>query len=74
MRRLLFCVGRLIGLDYEQFYDFVLQEIEFLRLADFPADYRLCKVLAACYELQDYLAERIAILTDQGILADDQPC
>ena len=23
-------------------------------------DYRLCKALAACYELQDYLANRIA--------------
>ena len=73
MCRLLIGVRRLIGLDYEQFYDLVLQEIEFLKLADFAEDYRLCKALAACYELQDYLAERIAILTDQGILSNDQP-
>ena len=47
-------------MDYEQFYDLVSAEIINLRKTDVAENYRLCKVLAACYELQDYLANRIA--------------
>lgn len=47
-------------MDYEQFYDYVVMEQDRLRETDALNDYRLCKALAACYELQDYLAGRIA--------------
>ena len=43
------------------FYDLVAEERDsLLRMDDTPGDYRLCKALAACYELQDYLANCIA--------------
>ena len=45
-------------MDYEKFYDFVVEEKERLleNGVEIIADYRLCKALAACYELQDHLA------------------
>lgn len=43
------------------FYDLVTREEDMLlRTDDTPGDYRLCKALAACCELQDYLANCIA--------------
>ena len=45
---------------YESFYNLVVSEIQELRGADVANDYRLCKALAALYELPDYLAGRIA--------------
>ena len=45
---------------YESFYNLVVSEIQELRVADVANDYRLCKALAALYELQDYLAGQIA--------------
>lgn len=47
-------------MDYSTFYDFVTEEQENLRALDISGDYRLCKALAALYELQDYLANKIA--------------
>ena len=47
-------------MDYEQFYHYVVQESEVLKGDDIAGDYRRCKALAACYELMDYLANRIA--------------
>ncbi len=45
---------------YSLLYDLVMQEEERLKILDVLEDYRLCKALAACYELQDYLAGRLA--------------
>ena len=42
------------------FYDLVTEERDRLLRMKFADDYRLCKALAACYELQDYLANCIA--------------
>ena len=42
------------------FYDLVIEEVDTLSKQNVAADYRLCKALAACYELQEYLANRIA--------------
>ena len=47
-------------MDYSRFYDYVVEEEEQLIRMDVKDDYRLCKALAACYELQEYLANRIA--------------
>lgn len=50
-------------MDYEKFYDMVREEIQRLMEMDmYKDDYRLIKALAALYELQDYLANRIAEL------------
>ena len=50
-------------MDYEKFYDMVREEIRRLMEMDmYKDDYRLIKALAALYELQDYLANRIAEL------------
>ena len=47
-------------MDYRQFYDRVMEEIQHLMEIDmYKDDYRLIKALAALYELQDYLANRI---------------
>lgn len=51
-------------MDYEQFYDYVMDEKDRLLTQDVKGDYHLCKALAACYELQEYLANRIA--EDEG--------
>ena len=58
-------------MDYEQFYDFVVREAEALKTKDVANDYQLCKALAACYELRDYLANRIAELVERGELDDE---
>ena len=58
-------------MDYEQFYDFVVQEAEVLKTKNVADDYQLCKALAACYELRDYLANRIAELVELGVLDDE---
>jgi len=44
------------------FYELALREEKYLQKQDIAGDYRLCKALASCYELQDYLAGRIALL------------
>ncbi len=44
------------------FYDLVVREEKRLQKQDIAEEYRLCKALASCYELQDYLASRIALL------------
>lgn len=50
-------------MDYEKFYDMVREEIQHLMEMDmYKDDYRLIKALAALYELQDYLANRVAEL------------
>ncbi len=54
-----------IGSDlalYNLFYDLVVREEKRLQKQDVAEDYRLCKALASCYELQDYLASRITLL------------
>ena len=53
-------------MDYEQFYDLVTDEIERLKAQDIMSDYRLCKALAACYELQEYLAGRLGEMAERG--------
>lgn len=56
--------GNLSGISpvarYKIFYDLTVQETEYLRALDISSKYRLCKALAACYELQDYLSNRLA--------------
>ena len=48
-------------MDYNQFYDFVMEEKQHLLEIDmYKDDYKLVKALASLYELQDYLACRIA--------------
>lgn len=44
------------------FYDMVLEEGQRLKNQEIKDNYRLCKALAACYELQDYLANRMTEL------------
>ena len=58
-------------MDYRQFYDYVMQEEERLKAPDVRQDYRLCKALAACYELQEYLANRIGEMVERGEIDDD---
>ena len=58
-------------MDYQMFYDFVIQEEERLKETENLAkDYRLCKALAACYELHDYLANRIGEMVECGEIED----
>ena len=40
------------------------------RAKEVIADYRLCKALAACYELQDHLADIIAGMVERGETED----
>ena len=48
-------------MDYEQFYDMVQEEKQRLMEMDlYKEDHRLIKTLAALYQLNDYLANRIA--------------
>ena len=58
-------------MDYRQFYDYVMQEEDRLTALDVRQDYRLCKALAACYELQDYLANRLGEMVERGEIDDD---
>ena len=57
-------------MDYEMFYDFVVREIKRLKQSDVSENYSLCKALAACYELQDYLANRLGEMVEQGEMED----
>ena len=41
---------------YRLFYEMVVNEEKVLKDGDISGDYRRCKALASCYELQDYLA------------------
>lgn len=47
-------------MDYRAFYDLVVEEKEYLQGFDVTGEYRLCKALAALYELQDYLTNKLA--------------
>lgn len=51
-------------MNYERFYDLVVQEEQHLEKLDIAGDYRLYKALAACYELRDYLANQIAQIVE----------
>ena len=57
-------------MDYKTFYDLVVQEEEHLKAMDVQNDYLLCKALAACYELHDYLANRIGEMVEAGEIED----
>lgn len=58
-------------MDYRAFYNMVMEEIEYLKAFDVADEYRLCKALAALYELQEYTANRIAELVNAGELEPD---
>ena len=59
-------------MEYKQFYDFVVQEAARLKTMDVVSNYELCKALAACFELQAYLANRIAELVELGELDQEE--
>ncbi len=42
-------------------YDLIIKEEKRIKKLDISEDYRLCKALAACFELQDYLANIISV-------------
>ncbi len=46
-------------MDYQQFYDYVVEEENLLRECEVAKDYKMCKALAALYELHEYLAGKI---------------
>ena len=58
-------------MEYKLFYDLVVQEAARLRARDIANDDQLCKALAACYELQSYLANRIAEQVEFGEMDDE---
>ena len=45
---------------YRLFYEMVVNEENVLKKDNVSNDYRRCKALASCYELQDYLANLLA--------------
>ena len=45
---------------YRLFYEMVVNEENVLKAGDISGDYRRCKALASCYELQDYLANLLS--------------
>ena len=51
-------------MDYRHFYDLVTEEESKLRKGDVPQDYQLCHALSALYQLQEYLARKIAEVGD----------
>jgi len=51
---------------YNLFYDLIVREEKRLQKQDIAEDYRLCKALASCYELQDYLASQVTLLGAEG--------
>ena len=57
------------SIDYRAGYDFIM-ELQ-AELESRPLDYKLVKALAATYELQDYLANRIAQAVASGELDPD---
>ena len=61
-------------MDYLLFYDFVSEEKTRLEAmgAEIVSDYRLCKALAACYELQDHLANIYAGMVERGEVNDPE--
>lgn len=56
-----------MDIDYRAGYDFIMELQAELRESEL-SDYRIVKALAATYELQDYLANRIAIAVAAGEL------
>ena len=55
------CQSGDVIMDYEKFYDMVQEEMRCLMEMDiYKDDYQLIKTLAALYQLQDYLANRLA--------------
>lgn len=59
-----------MGIDYRAGYDLVM-ELQAELLEGDRSDYRVVKALAATYELQDYLANRIAAAVASGELEPD---
>ena len=59
-------------MDYELFYDLVVEEKNRLvsKGAEIAGDYQQCKALAACYELQDHLANIIGGMVERGEIED----
>ena len=57
-------------MDYQAFYSLVVEEEETLKAEDILQDYRACKALAACYELHDYLARKLAEMVERGEIDD----
>ena len=57
-------------MDYQMFYSLVVEEEESLKARDILHDYRACKALAACYELQDYLAGKLGEMVERGEIDD----
>ena len=51
---------------YTLFYDLVVAEEKRIKNDSITDNYRLCKALAACYELQDYLANRFAEYSEES--------
>jgi hypothetical protein len=58
-------------MDYRAFYDLVIEEKDYLQAFDVTQDYRQCKALAALFELQDYIANKIAEQVADGTLPPD---
>lgn len=58
-------------MDYQMFYSLVVEEEELLKARDIQHDYRSCKALAACHELQDYLAGKLGEMVERGEIDDD---
>lgn len=56
-----------MDIDYRAGYDFIL-ELQAELMESGLSDYRVVKALAAAYELQDYLANRIASAVAAGEL------
>jgi hypothetical protein len=59
-----------MSIDYRAGYDLIMDLQEELAESDLT-DYRVVKALAATYELQDYLADRIAKAVAAGELEPD---
>lgn len=62
--------------DYRTCYDLIMSLQEELSAQHHDAelgclDYKIVKALAATYELQDYLANRIAVAVETGELESD---
>lgn len=63
-------------MDYRAAYDMIMElQAELIEDHDDPLfqrpDYQKVKALAATYELQDFLANRIAELVNAGVLEPD---
>ena len=51
---------------YTLFYNLVVAEEKRIKNDPITDNFRLCKALAACYELQDYLANRLAEYSEES--------